>query len=351
MRKAALHLALWTAIALIAASQSILTYLATGSEVMIGAILKLNLIFWYSWAVLSPAIWWAARRFPLQRAGWPRHALIHIAINAALTIGAGVIYRALRFAIGIPPRGDYTVMILSGLNTALLVYWSVIALAHALAYYRRNEAQRIAAADMDRQLAEARLGALRAQLQPHFLFNTLHAISGRVRQDPRGAEDMLGELGELLRTGLHNSPGQEITVGEELQLAERYIAIQRVRFQDRMHVERNVDPAVLPALVPVLVLQPLIENAIEHGIAARVAGGTLRIAARLEGSMVVLEVGDEGGPVGAASSLEASTWGIGLNNTRARLLQLHGEAAALELEAGTSGVVARVRVPFHTHGQ
>lgn len=358
VRTAALHLAGWTAIALIAASQSILTYLAAGGEVRVRPVILLSLALWYSWAALSPVIWSAARRLPLYGSGWPLRVLAHIGINAALAVVAALLYRVLRFAIGIPPRGDYAVMIASGLNTALLVYWALVAIAHAMAYYRRSEARRRAAVEKDRQLVEAKLEALRGQMQPHFLFNTLHAIAARVREDPRGAEDMLGELGELLRTGLHSSPAHEIALAEELQLVDRYIAIQRVRFQGRMRVEREIDPAALPALVPVLLLQPLVENAIEHGIAQRLSGGTLRITAScVAGALsesnaahVVVQVADDGGASDAAG-LEQERWGIGLSNTRARLEQLYGAAGQLELAITNSGVTATVRIPFRSSPQ
>jgi hypothetical protein len=356
MRTFGLHLAVWTAIALIAASQTMLTYLATGGPVAVGPVILLSLALWYSWAALSPVIWWAARRLPLYGRGWPLRVLAHLGINLILAVVAAMVYRVLRFAIGLPPRGDYAVLIASGLNTALLVYWGLVAIAHAAAYYRRTETRRRAAVELDRQLALARLNALRAQIQPHFLFNTLNAIAAQVRQDPRGAEDMLGELGELLRTGLHSAPVHEIPLAEELALVERYIAIQRTRLQERMRVELEIDPAALPALVPVLFLQPLVENAIEHGIAQRLAGGTLRITARVAsasaaagsvGAHIIVQVIDQGGEP-EPERLDGARWGIGLSNTRARLAQLYGDAAALGLEAVHGGVTATVRLPFRT---
>jgi LytS/YehU family sensor histidine kinase len=256
-----------------------------------------------------------------------------------------MLYRLLRFAIGMPPRGDYALLIVSGLNTALLVYWGLVAIAHATAFYRRAEERKRRSADLDRNLAVARLDALRTQIHPHFLFNTLHAIASRIPEDPRGAQDMLGSLGELLRVNLRSAPGHEIRLEEELSLIDRYLDIQRVRLRERLHEERAVAASTLDALVPVLVLQPLVENAIEHGIAKRLPGGTLRIEAHEEGSVLRLVVANDG--AADQGNLAESQWNLGLNNTRARLRAMYGDQHALSVTGSAPGrVVAVVSIPL-----
>lgn len=343
-RKILLHTLAWLALSLITASQGILTYLATGGQVRVAAVLLLNLALWLPWAVLSPLILAAARRWPLQGRGWPHRLPAHAALNLALAVVAAVLYRMLRVAIGLPVRGNYALLMASGLNTSLLVYWGLVALAHAASYYRRVQERQRLTAELDRQLAEARLEALRAQIQPHFLFNTLHAIASRVRADPRGAEDMLGSLGELLRTHLHGSAGHEVPLRQELDLIDRYVAIQQVRFGDRLRVERDIDPATLDLRVPVLLLQPLVENAIEHGIAQRLSGGTLRIGAGLIGEQLRLRVTDDGN--GGSPPLDESHWQVGLRNTRERLQALYGPAHAFQvMQAPAGGVEVSIAMP------
>ncbi|HSA57594.1 MAG TPA: sensor histidine kinase [Gemmatimonadaceae bacterium] len=333
-RTVLVHASLWLALSLITASQGILTYLATGGEVLVVTVLLLNLALWFPWAALSPVILAAARRWPLHGPGWPRRLAAHVSLNLALAIVAALLYRLLRVAIGMPPRGNYALMIASGLNTSLLVYWGLVVIAHATAYYRRSQERQRLTVELDRQLAQTRLEALRAQIQPHFLFNTLHAIASRIRSDPRGAEDMLGSLGELLRTHLQGSVAHEVPLRQELDLVDRYVAIQQVRFDDRLSVERRIDPATLDVRVPVLLLQPLVENAIEHGIAQRLSGGTLGIAADLRGDELHLRVRDDGQ---GTAPLDESQWHVGLTNTRDRLRALYGEAQTLRVASAAMG--------------
>lgn len=348
-RTISVHVLLWLALALITTSQGILTYLATGGEVNVVAVLLLNLALWLPWAALSPLILAAARRWPLHGAGWPRRLAAHVSLNLVLALAAAVLYRVLRVAIGLPVRGNYALMIASGLNTSLLVYWGLVALAHAMAYYRRTQERQQLTAELDRQLAHARLEALRAQIQPHFLFNTLHAIASRLRADPGGAEDMLGSLGELLRTHLHGGGGQEVPLRQELELVDRYVAIQQVRFGDRLRVERDIDPGTLDMRVPVLLLQPLVENAIEHGIAQRLSGGVLRIGAEVVGGQLHLRITDDGD--GAGAPLDESQWRVGLTNTRERLLALYGPAHSFRLvRAATGGFEVAIALPAGRSG-
>jgi two-component system LytT family sensor kinase len=327
----------WLALSLITTSQGVLTYLATGGQVNVGVTLLVNLALWLPWAILTPMILGAARRWPLTAAGGRiRRLALHVALNLTLAMVAALIYRGLRVALGLPVRANYGVLVASGLNTALIIYWGLVGLEHGITYYRQSRDRERLAAEMRRQLSEARLDALRAQIHPHFLFNTLHAIASRVRHDARGAEDMLGALGEMLRANLATSGAQETTLRDELALIERYLAIQVVRFGDRMKVDLDIDPATLGLAVPALILQPLVENAIEHGIARRLSGGTLRVDANLAGPQLRLIVTDSGGAHARPAASE-SRWNVGLTNTRERLQALYGDDQTLQVASERDG--------------
>ncbi len=202
------------------------------------------------------------------------------------------------------------------------------------------------AARLAAQLSEARLGALRMQLNPHFLFNSLNAITVLVRdQNTAAASRMLELLSDVLREVLRAEPGHETTLAKELEFIERYLAIEQVRFSDRLRPSVEVDPAIAVAAVPRFILQPLVENALRHGIARRSGAGSLQVTARREGVVLVLTVRDDG--PGLLPDIPVSS-GVGLANTRARLAALYGEQANLEIRNEQSGgVAAIVRLPYH----
>jgi sensor histidine kinase YesM len=193
---------------------------------------------------------------------------------------------------------------------------------------------------------EARLTALQTQLNPHFLFNTLHAISSLVERDPRGVRRMIARLSELLRLTLERTEQQEVPLEQELAFLQRYLEIMQIRFQGSLEVETQVDPVVNEALVPTLILQPLVENAVKHGVSKVDGGGRIAVSARREGDRLVLSVRDNGPGLDGTDATES---GLGLRNTRARLEHLYGAAQSLTLSAlPDGGLIAEVRLPFHT---
>jgi hypothetical protein len=228
------------------------------------------------------------------------------------------------------------------------VYWVIVCLAHALAHHRRSEERQRRAVQLEARLSEARLQALQMQLQPHFLFNTLNAIATLVHKDPRAADEMITNLGELLRAALDGSAQQEVPLRRELDFLTRYLDIQQARFGDRLRVEQELDAAALDARVPTLILQPLVENAIRHGIEPRAQAGVVGISARCEGGKLRLAVRDSGAGLGAAK-LTSEREGIGLANTRARLEALYGAEARLLLRNGAEGGFSvELEIPFRT---
>ncbi|HZS58707.1 MAG TPA: histidine kinase, partial [Gemmatimonadaceae bacterium] len=258
----------------------------------------------------------------------------NIAIHVSASLAAGAIYAAVAASLSMAAgraRQALPIDILdwwmSGLPLIMLSYFGILGIGYALVL--RSE------------LAVAQLGALRAQIQPHFLFNTLNAISALVRdQETRSALATLARLSELLRSVLASDTAHEVSLGEELGFVEQYLGIMEVRYSDRLRVSYNVPAELRTARVPTFVLQPLVENAIRHGIAKRTEAGRIDIAAQKIGDRLVLTVSDDGpGPNGTTNG------GVGLANTRERLKHLYREST-VELAGSASGAIATITMPL-----
>ncbi|HLW76600.1 MAG TPA: histidine kinase, partial [Bryobacteraceae bacterium] len=230
------------------------------------------------------------------------------------------------------------------LHADVLFAWLLFGVRHAMEYYRRDRMREVAESRLQAQLARAQVDVLRAQLQPHFLFNTLHAISALMYRDVESADRMMTRLSDFLRLTLDSSGVQEVTLKREMEYLDKYIEIEQVRFGERLRIERRIEPRALDLLVPNLALQPLVENAVRYAIAPRAAGGRIEIVAKVVGDELWIEVKDDG--AGATGGVKE---GVGLSNTRARLEQLYGKWARLELgNAESGGFRARLRMAAHT---
>jgi two-component system, LytTR family, sensor kinase len=300
------------------------------------------------WALLTPWIFKLAARHGAGRRR-PADLAILAGVGILIAVAIPLTTGALRHP-GPPPGapgrhggGPGGPPFWFGFLNALVIYLGVLAAGLARTYSLRYQARRQQTVALQARLAEARLDALRRQLDPHFLFNTLNAISSLVERDPRGVRRMVARLAELLRASLDRADRPEIALRDELALLERYLDIMRVRLQDRLEVSVQVDDRVLDTLVPTLLLQPLVENAIRHGIEKRTDGGRIWIEGAETGGTLTLRVRDNG-PSGAADTAET---GVGLGNTRARLQQLYGSAHRFALEpAEGGGMVAEVQLPI-----
>jgi two-component system, LytTR family, sensor kinase len=350
----ALYLGAWTCLALLAASQLILTYAYAGTgTVNVGAVLRVSLPLWYTWAALAPLVIALGRRLPLGAGSSARNLAIHIGLTLTFAIVAVAAYRLLRGLVGLPSQRAFGFDLITGIHTHVLTYWVLVGLVHVTESYRRARERDVRAAKLAAELSRARLDALRMQLHPHFLFNTMHAIAGTIRDDPAAAEDMLAELADLLRHTVERPDVHEVPLRDELDFIRRYLGIQKARLGDRLHVDIDAADATLDTLVPALVLQPLVENAIEHGIATRLSGGRLEIAARQNDTALTLTVTDDGPGIespAVESGIEPAAAGagerLGLRNTRARLAHLYGDDASLVLRSRDGGgLEAIVRVP------
>ena len=321
------------------------------------------------WAVLTPLIFWMTSRLTIERANAVARVALLLAIGIVAAMLVDSVLAWMRFEVfdfGRRPRGGFrpgmAVRRMFWLDD-LIIYFAVVAGGFARDYFgryraRREESLRLRAeavqlqaqsAQLQAQLADARLSALRTQLNPHFLFNTLNAISTLVERDPRGVRRMIARLSELLRYSLATANDQEVPLERELEFVERYLEIMQVRFDGKLEVRTDIEPGVRDALVPTLLLQTLVENAVKHGIDRLKSGGRIAIGARHVGEQLVIHVSDNGPGVDAAMRAAGERQGVGLRNTRARLGQLYGDAYRLTLEsAGEGGTVVSVTVPFHT---
>jgi two-component system, LytTR family, sensor kinase len=342
-------IAVWTLPAL---ADVIDTYVSIGFRGIAPDLRRIVLLVapgWYAWAAMTPAIAWLTRRFPLVRPVRPRAIAAQIIASAlAVSIHVAVLWASSaifdpteRFVSG---RHHYVDALANWAPISLLIYWAVVIAVHAYDSMRRASA-------LSAELAQSRLAALRAQLQPHFLFNTLNAAVSLVRM---GRSDdgvkVLTDLSEILRHLLRETRAHEVPLREELALLQRYLDIERARYANRLSIELAVDEQLLDALVPSLILQPLVENAIRHGVAAREAPTAVGIEVRSAGSTLALRVRDDGPGLPPGWEAERCT-GVGLRNTRARLAGLYGETAHLRVNAGQSGGVdAEVNLPLRFAG-
>ena len=336
------------------------------------------------WAMVTAGVFWLAFRFPLSPTSWMRRLVGLLMLGVLVANISDALSDAVRGAVFPLPADALRGLQLArprwlGRDLSWLddygVYLASLAAAVARGAFQRAQAAREAARHREReiearslrletdavrlqqQLADARLDALRRQINPHFLFNTLHAVSALVERDPQGVRRMISLLSDLLRHSMDSATTPEIPVRVEFDLLERYLEIMQTRFDESLTTELHADPTVLDALVPNMLLQPLVENAIQHGAGERSHGGHVAVRADREGDELVLRVSDNGPGIGASAralcnrpaTTPGQRVGLGHRTTVARLEQHYGGAQRFSLEMTPSGgTVAIVRMPFHT---
>jgi len=303
---------------------------------------------WLPWALIAPPIFDLVARVPIERnrlnSALDLHTACCVGVLALCTVWAGVIV-PMHFPAGARPHPPPMPPFLVGMIAFRMpVYLAIVSIAHAFYFYRRYQERERRTLSLEASLAKARLEALRAQLQPHFLFNSLNAIAELVHVNPEAADDMLAALSDLLRLTLETSAEQELPLRRELEFAERYLAIERVRFGKRLRTSIDASREVQAALVPAFLLQPLIENAIRHGLEPKQLEGVITVGAKRVGENLQLQVKDNGVGMHMHEPLHK---GIGLANVRARLQALYNGAATLELR-DSGGVTAEITIPFKT---
>jgi two-component system LytT family sensor kinase len=315
----------------------------------------------YLSALFTPLVIWAGRRWPLE-APWSRVLALQLVLGlvwASTKLSLEAVFHLAWYEIWpveprIPAGSEFQLVFLFGLHTSVVAYWVVLSIQAAIRNHRlaRERAQaallsELRASQLETQVAQARLGSLKAQLQPHFLFNTLNAIVVLVRQQKgQQAEETLARFSDLLRAVLADMDAQEVPLSRELEYLRLYLSIEQLRFSDRLRVDIDVDPELLDAAVPHMALQPIVENAIRHGVSRRATSGVISIRAAREGDSLRLDVQDDG--PGFETPGATGGLGLGLSNTSARLRQLYGAAA--EMRTGTSpqgGAVVTLVLPYH----
>jgi signal transduction histidine kinase len=363
-RRLAAIFALWTGLALLFAIHTWLGLGADGRGVPLLHALYWSAAEWYTWALLTPLIF-VACRFIMSRHRTAvalgllavfglAMSVAQIALEAgldrialALTGGASLSIRSWLSGQQAVTAADFLYLLQRKIGFDYFVFWVIALIAHAVDWYTLYRTHELESLRLDAALTRSRLDALQAQLQPHFLFNTLNAISALVRSDPAKADRMIGSLSDMLRSVLDRSKTVEVPLAEELALVDAYVAIETARFGDRLDVHVSVDDSARRGLVPPLVLQPLVENAVRHGVATSEHPGRVDIVAYRSEKVLVLEVFDDG--PGPRASKERPRSGVGLSATRARLEALHGDRAELTLDhSPADGTRARVTIPWRT---
>jgi signal transduction histidine kinase len=323
-------------------------------DIEVGKILIGNLVYWYVPASLTPLMFRLAHRFRLDGPRLIRAFAVHAfaagcysIVHCASMIG---IQTLLWESSGKPASVAWAPFIqrqyLLNLDWTLMTYSTIVALSYALHYSREAHARAIKEAQLETRLVEARLRTLEAELHPHFLFNTLHAISSLVHTNPDSADRMISRLSDLLRLTFDRSGSAGVSLQEELEFLQKYLEIEQTRFQDRLSVRFDIDPETLDAEVPRLLLQPLVENAIKHGVSPQPGEGLVQIASRRDGKNLWIEVSDNGVGLSAGARARLRS-GVGLSNTRDRLECLYGTAHRIEFSEGTKGLAVRLQIPFH----
>jgi two-component system LytT family sensor kinase len=354
------YVAGWALFALFFISQDTGRLLYLGQTVQWHGYLVIWLTTAFAWALLTPFVWWLAGRFPIQRKNWWRGGGLHLVLSFSFAVIEAVLFAGITPLFGLPwfPRNfaaTFRAVLPIDFHLNVIIYWSIVGVQHGVSYYRKFVERESVAAQLElraiqleSQLTQAKLSALKMQLHPHFLFNTLNAIVVLVRQRRiEEADEMLTNLSELLRQTLAGWETQEVPLRRELELTNLYLDIQRVRFQERVTIEVNFSPATLDGLVPTLLLQPLVENAVRHGVSMSSAPVRIELKSRLSDSLLEIQVCDDGPGVSEGTSGN----GVGLSNTRARLQQLYGDRQSLRLDSVAGGrTVATVLLPYHAAG-
>jgi len=342
-------LGLWTLYGVSLGLNSYFVRASLGRPIPFEISISLELLYTTLWALLTPVIVLLARRFPITKQTWHTGVAVQIAGLICLGMAQKLLWELLGRMVAPTFFGPLNLKTLvptlaATMDTAAMLYLFVVASTYAVSYYKSAKEQELRASRLEGQLMQSQLMALKAQLHPHFLFNTLNTISALVREEPEAAERMIARLSDLLRSSLENVGAQEVSLRKELDLVQRYLDIQQVRFEDRLRVNFEIDPGTLDAVVPNLLLQPLVENAIRHGLADRLEGGELAISAHRMNGSLRLAVRDNGCGLPGDSMRE----GVGLSNTRARLRQLYGDAQEIELRnLPPGGAEVIVTIPFH----
>jgi two-component system LytT family sensor kinase len=340
---------IWTIVALFFSTQVYMMYYSENQPIPYAKAFFVQASACYLWALVTPLVLWLARRYRIDRHNWQKKVLLHIGLSIVLSSALIVIHFVI-YMIIVGRTNRLTLFwafdyLYPNLDRWLLVYWFIFLMSQALNYYHSFREGELKASRLRTQLAQSQLEALKMQVHPHFLFNTLHSISALLSKDTDAARKMISRLGDFLRLTLESGGAMEVSLQQELEFLNGYLEIERVRFKDRLTTTIQVDPEVLNVLVPNLILQPIVENAMRHAI-ARTNAGQVDITAVRRNGVVRIEVKDNGPGIGETKTLGRASRGLGLANTQARLTGLYGSSARFELRnRPTGGLTVLLEIP------
>ena len=326
----------WAALTLLFTPEAYLYFYLKGQPIPWRETLQLTLVNSAIALLFLPAIVWLTRRFPVERKTWPKALAAHIPACLLFSMGHSFLYWTTCYA-----SNQLGETLFFRFHPNLLTYWAIVGFTEAVDYFERYSLR-------ERELTDAQLLLLKSQLHPHFLFNSLHTISAMMQEDVSAADQMLARLSDLLRLTIDSIGQHEVTLKQELEFVQKYLEIERIRFQERILLELNIAPECLDAMVPSMVLQPLVENSIRHGFGASVRSGAIQLDAKRVHDRLTLTVQDSGRgfPLGV---LNGTAQGLGLANIRRRIEQLYGPKPGLEcINLPTGGAAVSIELPFHT---
>jgi hypothetical protein len=345
--------AVWIVFGILTTIQGYVFSAQESEPVTLGVAALRQLPIWPTWALFTPLVLWLGERVPIARHRWVPAVAFHVAGGLVIAAAHSALAMAL-YGVLFPDTfatemyGEMFVgFLVARVHFSVFTYWAILGTGYAFTYYEELRRRQIVASQLEAQLAHAQLQALRMQLHPHFLFNTLHAISVLVEEHPSAAKRMITKLGDLLRLSMETSGVQEVSLREELEFLRLYLEIEQIRFHDRLSVRYEIPDDALAARVPIFILQPVVENAIKHGIAQRAGAGTIEIGAARANGRLRLWVWNDGG---AALRPDGSPWrdGIGLGTTRARLDHLYGPNGVIDVQSDAGAVRVQVSLPWAT---
>src|SRR3984885_11690060 len=360
-----LSFGVWTFIALAYAITVYQLFRSTGESMSFLNVLGLQSSVILTYAPLTPFVFAFANRYQVLRSNWAERSLVLLAGSLLFTVAhvalrsltpyafwdpavkgwASAVWDSQAHAFRIHWDAYRTLFLQSVVDDVVTTYFPIVLIAHVASYYQRFREREVRTSQLQAQLAKARTQALKSQLQPHFLFNTLNSISALMLTDVEAADRMITRLGDLLRISLETAGTQMTTLGRELEFVNCYIEIEKARFEERLKVSIDVAPETLDASVPHLLLQPLVDNAIKHGISKLTSGGEIRISVTQDDADLHIEIRDNG--PGFREPVHSCSGGVGLRNTRERLETIYGQDQSVEvLSLPQGGVAARVCIPL-----
>jgi two-component system LytT family sensor kinase len=319
-----------------------------GHLVPFGLALEREMVYAYMWALLTPYVLALGRRFPFGPKIWIKNGAFHFCMSLAVALFHKFCYHLVTMFLEATPQHPFSFQrileqVYSYIDYGMMVYWVLLFMDYSMAYYKASREQALRSARLETLLTHAQLQALKMQIRPHFLFNTLNAISVLIQKNPETAREMVLRLSELLRMTLDREHKEEVTLEDEMEFLNRYLQIEKTRFEDRLQVQITIDDAVSHASVPTMILQPLVENAMRHGAAKQREVTMVEIHAERQNGLLLLRVYDNGPGAPDNEIIE----GIGFSNIRSRLEQLFGAHHSFNVRnADQGGFQAEITIPF-----